>query len=228
MAQIFCLKKYFLYYLLISFKVIPGMMVYCFLYRKSFSRLIFSLNLRTNLIRLPLGTFIFNITSSLNLFKNFTLLKAKYSVAAGTSAKIWQHGIKFIKLKLASGSFYCLLKYNFCSTGVLTNKFWKNQRLNIAGRKRHLGKKQRVRGVAMNAVDHPHGGGRGKTKGKSLTPWGLHSLNSPTRKSKKKKIWSFLVLPFKYIKYKKKKLNFHKHLKKHYKLKCKLLQRVKF
>ena len=63
----------------------------------------------------------------------------------------------------------------------------KNQKMGKAGRNRWLGKRPSVRGVAMNPVDHPHGGGEGKTSGgrHPVTPWGRLTKGPKTRKVKK-------------------------------------------
>jgi large subunit ribosomal protein L2 len=63
----------------------------------------------------------------------------------------------------------------------------KNQNLGKAGRNRWLGKRPVVRGVAMNPVDHPHGGGEGKTSGgrHPVTPWGRLTKGPKTRKTKR-------------------------------------------
>lgn len=221
-AQVFCLTKYFLYYLLISQHIFPGMLIF---FTFSCKRINLFLNLRTYLYWLPIGTFIFNITSQLITFKYFFFQKSKYVLAPGTSAKILQQGFKFTKIKLPSGALYCLLNSNFATIGSLTNHLWSHKILGKAGRSCIFNKKSHVRGVAMNAVDHPHGGGRGKTKGCNLTPWGVITLNSSTRKKKQKKIWSFLILSAQLIK-KQKKTHWAKKMKTQLKKKIKFLQRI--
>lgn len=68
--------------------------------------------------------------------------------------------------------------------GVLSNPQNKNTKLGKAGATRWLGRRPRVRGMAMNCVDHPHGGGRGKKKGRiSQTPWGKPTKGYRTRHS---------------------------------------------
>jgi large subunit ribosomal protein L2 len=67
--------------------------------------------------------------------------------------------------------------------GVLSNPAHKNRKLGKAGASRWSGRRPTVRGVAMNCVDHPHGGGRGKSKGRlSQTPWGKPTKGYKTRK----------------------------------------------
>lgn len=70
--------------------------------------------------------------------------------------------------------------------GVVSNPDQKNIKLGKAGRSRWLGRRPTVRGVAMNPVDHPHGGGEGKTSGgrHPVTPWGKPTKGKKTRKNK--------------------------------------------
>jgi len=74
------------------------------------------------------------------------------------------------------------------SLGSLSNPLHKRVILGKAGRSRWLRKKPSVRGVAMNPIDHPHGGGQGKTSGgrPSCTPWGKLTRGQPTKKNKHK------------------------------------------
>jgi large subunit ribosomal protein L2 len=72
--------------------------------------------------------------------------------------------------------------------GTVGNTDHENVRIGSAGRKRHMGVRPTVRGVAMNPVDHPHGGGEGKSpigKPAPVTPWGKKTLGRKTRKHKK-------------------------------------------
>ena len=74
------------------------------------------------------------------------------------------------------------------TVGEVSNPEHKNQTLGKAGRSRWMGRRPKVRGVAMNPVDHPHGGGEGKTSGgrPSVTPWGKITKGKPTRNPKLK------------------------------------------
>ena len=74
--------------------------------------------------------------------------------------------------------------------GSLSNSEHKLISLGKAGRSRWLNKRPSVRGVAMNPIDHPHGGGEGKTSGgrPSVTPWGKITKGQPTRKQKQNKL----------------------------------------
>ena len=71
--------------------------------------------------------------------------------------------------------------------GAVSNADHSNQNLGKAGRKRHMGVRPTVRGVAMNPIDHPHGGGEGRTSGgrHPVTPWGKPTKGKRTRVNKK-------------------------------------------
>jgi large subunit ribosomal protein L2 len=71
--------------------------------------------------------------------------------------------------------------------GAVGNKEHHNRKLGKAGISRHMGRRPHVRGVAMNPVDHPHGGGEGKTSGgrPSCTPWGKPTKGARTRNNKR-------------------------------------------
>ena len=72
------------------------------------------------------------------------------------------------------------------TVGAVSNPDNSNQNLGKAGRKRHMGVRPTVRGVAMNPIDHPHGGGEGRTSGgrTPVTPWGKDTKGTRTRKNK--------------------------------------------
>lgn len=87
-------------------------------------------------------------------------------------------------LKLPSGEQRLVLSRCMATIGVLSNPQNKNTKLGKAGAARWLGRRPKVRGIAMNPVDHPHGGGRGKSKGRiSQTPWGKPTKGYRTRNS---------------------------------------------
>ena len=73
------------------------------------------------------------------------------------------------------------------SIGAVSNPDRKNIKLGKAGRSRWLGRRPKVRGVAMNPVDHPHGGGEGRSSGgrHPVTPWGVSTKGKRTRNSKR-------------------------------------------
>ena len=94
---------------------------------------------------------------------------------------------KYALIKLPSGEVRMVLG-NCCATiGQLGNVMHENISLGKAGRKRWLGKKPRVRGVAMNPVDHPMGGGEGRSSGgrHPCSPWGVPTKGYRTRNNKR-------------------------------------------
>jgi len=131
---------------------------------------------------LKVGTILHNI----ELYPNNG---AQLSRAAGTFAQIIQHISlnKKVKLKLSSKKLYTIPSYCSGTIGTVSNKLNKTNIIGSAGKSRWLGKRPSVRGVAKNPVDHPHGGGQGKTSGGriSVTPWGKLTKGKKTRKTKK-------------------------------------------
>lgn len=126
---------------------------------------------------IPVGCFIYCISEKSNNL-------AKYCRSAGTYSTLIKKTRKFSLIKLSSGKHKLLSNASFATIGIASNE---NNFLKIlakAGRSRWLNKRPSVRGVAMNPIDHPHGGGEGKTSGgrSSVTPWG-----KPT-KSKRNKL----------------------------------------
>ncbi len=108
--------------------------------------------------------------------------------AAGTAAQLIAKQGKFVTLRLPSGEIRLISKHCWASIGQVGNMDFINLKLGKAGRTRWLGKRPTVRGVVMNPVDHPHGGGEGRAPiGRShpVTPWGRPALGQRTRKSKK-------------------------------------------
>ena len=128
---------------------------------------------------IPLGTYIHCIEFVPNN-------GAKISRSAGTYAQLLAKDIKYATLRLKSGEIRKVLLTCFASIGIVSKSEHNLRKLGKAGRKRWLGKKPRVRGVAMNPVDHPLGGGEGKTSGgrHPCTPWGKPE-GKITRKKKK-------------------------------------------
>lgn len=105
--------------------------------------------------------------------------------AAGTSAQLLAKEGRYATLRMPSGEVRMVLQNCRAVIGVVSNI--ENEIVNIgkAGRKRHMGRRPHVRGSAMNAVDHPHGGGEGKApigKPSPVTPWGKPTLGYRTRK----------------------------------------------
>nr|YP_009413608.1 ribosomal protein L2 [Monotropa uniflora]ASN78962.1 ribosomal protein L2 [Monotropa uniflora] len=138
-----------------------------------------ALPLSTNM---PLGTSIHNIEISLG--KGGQLVRA-----AGTRAKLLAKEGKFATLKLPSGEVRLISQNCSATVGQVGIKDKFNQKsLGKAGAKRWLGIRPVVRGVVMNPIDHPHGGGTGKSsigRKRPTTPWGHPALGRRTRKNNK-------------------------------------------
>lgn len=130
---------------------------------------------------IPVGTFIHNI--ELKPGKGGQIVRS-----AGTSAKIIKKDSKTCVLRLTSGKELTLSNLCLATIGILSNINHNNVVLGKAGRSRWLNRKPTVRGVVMNPVDHPHGGGEGKTSGGrcSVTPWGIPTKGYRTKRKKKK------------------------------------------
>ena len=97
-------------------------------------------------------------------------------------------------LKMPSGELRKVLKNCLATIGQVGNIEHNTISLGKAGRKRHIGVRPTVRGAAMNATDHPLGGGRGHSKGNNVprSPWNQPSKGFKTRT--KKKIWSWMIV----------------------------------
>lgn len=106
--------------------------------------------------------------------------------SAGASVMITARDGDYFLLKLPSGEVRLVHKSCRATIGSLGNTDHMNVRLGKAGRSRWLGRRPKVRGVAMNPVDHPHGGGEGRTKGRHpQTPWGTQTKGKKTRSRSK-------------------------------------------
>merc|ERR1711920_90098 len=136
----------------------------------------------------PIGSFVHNV--ELTLGKGGQLARA-----AGACAKLLAKGGKYVTLRLPSKEVRYINKKCYATIGQVGNVDCLNVTIGKAGRSRWLGKRPKVRGLARNPVDHPHGGGEGRTGiGRSpRTPWGKLALGVKTRDprftrfSKKKK-----------------------------------------
>jgi large subunit ribosomal protein L2 len=106
-----------------------------------------------------------------------------YAKAAGTYCQIVQKYKNFVKLKLPSGRIIEITSKSWATLGSISNKNYNTCILGKAGKKSYKNKRSIVRGVAMNPVDHPHGG---RTNGgrPSVSPWGKITKGVPTRKYK--------------------------------------------
>jgi large subunit ribosomal protein L2 len=111
--------------------------------------------------------------------------------SAGTSAQIISKEETNVQIKLVSGEIRVINKNSLATLGVLSNPDNKNVKLGKAGRNRYLGNRPKVRGVVMNPVDHPHGGGEGRTSGgrHPVTPWGVGTKGKKTRSNKKTNVF---------------------------------------
>lgn len=108
--------------------------------------------------------------------------------SAGTSAQIMAHDAGMTTLRLPSGEVRVVPEACRATLGEVGNKSHETLRLGKAGRSRWLGRLPRVRGVVMNPVDHPHGGGEGKSgqgNPHPVTPWGQPTKGYKTRKKRK-------------------------------------------
>lgn len=120
----------------------------------------------------PLGTQVYNVGSSKNRPAVFCRSAGTYAVIVAKEEN--RKGVKEVVVRLQSGEMR-RVDPNACATiGVVSNPHYHFGQLGKAGRARWLGRRPTVRGVAMNANDHPHGGGRGKSKGNKIpqSPWG--------------------------------------------------------
>jgi large subunit ribosomal protein L2 len=112
---------------------------------------------------------------------------AQLARAAGASAQLAGFDKDYAIVRLPSGETRMVFKKCIATIGEVGNEDFMNVKLGKAGRNRWLGKRPSVRGVAMNPVDHPLGGGQGKTSGgrHPVTPWGQPTKGYKTRKKNK-------------------------------------------
>ena len=112
---------------------------------------------------------------------------AQMARSAGCYARIMAKDEGLITLKLPSGEMRMVSEECSATIGIVGNKRHENSTIGKAGKSRWLGKRPKVRGVAMNPVDHPHGGGEGKTSGgrHPTSPWGTPAKGYRTRKKNK-------------------------------------------
>lgn len=110
----------------------------------------------------------------------------KLARSAGTGIQLVAKEADYAVLKMPSGELRKISLDSWATIGVLSNADFRNMVLGKAGRTRHLGIRPTVRGMAMNPVDHPHGGGEGRSKSGShpMTPWGKGTKGSRTRTRK--------------------------------------------
>ncbi|MDR1126272.1 MAG: 50S ribosomal protein L2 [Deltaproteobacteria bacterium] len=130
--------------------------------------------------RIPVGTNIHNI--ELHPGKG-----GQFCRAAGTYAQLVAREGKYATLRMPSGEVRKVLVTAMATIGQVGNLQWENISLGKAGRNRWLGKRPEVRGVAMNPIDHPLGGGEGRSSGgrHPVSPWGVPTKGYKTRNRKK-------------------------------------------
>jgi large subunit ribosomal protein L2 len=130
--------------------------------------------------RIPIGTLIHNV--ELKQGKGGQIVRS-----AGSFAQIMAKEGSYAQLRLPSGEVRLVHQECYATIGQVGNLDHEKISIGKAGRNRWLGKKPRVRGVAMNPVDHPMGGGEGRSSGgrHPCTPWGVPTKGYKTRKNKR-------------------------------------------
>jgi len=126
---------------------------------------------------IPIGTPIYNVSPKVSS-------EGQLSRAAGTFSIIKEKTEKYAIIELSSGEQRYVSPKCFAVIGEVSKELHFLTRLGKAGQSRWLNRRPTVRGVAMNPVDHPHGGGEGKKSGKSRTPWGRPNQRGKTSRSK--------------------------------------------
>lgn len=129
---------------------------------------------------IPVGTIVHNV--ELKIGKGGQIARS-----AGSYVQLVGKDQGYAQLRLMSGELRMVRSECMATIGAVSNPDQKNIKLGKAGRKRWLGKRPSVRGVAMNPVDHPHGGGEGRTSGgrHPVSPWGKPTKGKRTRTNKK-------------------------------------------
>jgi large subunit ribosomal protein L2 len=128
---------------------------------------------------IPVGTLVHNI--ELKVGKGGQMVRS-----AGTSAQIMGRDGKYVSLRMPSSEMRLVLGECMATVGVVGNEEYINIVIAKAGRTRHMGIRPQTRGSAMNPIDHPHGGGEGKTNSgrHPVTPWGKPTKGAKTRRKK--------------------------------------------
>ena len=131
------------------------------------------------LMNIPVGTLVHNI--ELKIGKGGQMVRS-----AGTSAQIMGRDGKYVSLRMPSSEMRLVLGECMATVGAVGNEEYGNIVIAKAGRSRHMGIRPQTRGSAMNPIDHPHGGGEGKTNSgrHPVTPWGKPTKGSKTRRKK--------------------------------------------
>ena len=129
---------------------------------------------------MPIGTIVHNV--ELKIGKGGQIARS-----AGTYAQLVGRDAGYAQIRLGSGELRMVPDSCMATIGAVSNPDHMNESLGKAGRVRHMGRRPHVRGVAMNPVDHPHGGGEGRTSGgrHPVTPWGKPTKGYKTRVNKR-------------------------------------------
>lgn len=132
------------------------------------------------LAKMPIGTIVHNI-------ELVPGAGAKLIRSAGTGAIIAAREGNYIHVKLPSKEVRKIHENSYATVGQVGNVDWKNLSIGKAGRSRHMGRRPKVRGVAMDPASHPHGGGEGRsgTGMHPKTPWGKPAMGKKTRNRNK-------------------------------------------
>jgi large subunit ribosomal protein L2 len=132
------------------------------------------------IIKIPLGSLIHNI--EMRPGKGGQLVRS-----AGTAARLMAKEGRYAQVRLPSGEQRMILAVCSATIGQVGNTQHENRKEGKAGVGRWKGRRPKVRGVAMNPVDHPHGGGEGRTSGgrNPVTPWGVPTRGHKTRNNKR-------------------------------------------
>jgi large subunit ribosomal protein L2 len=127
----------------------------------------------------PLGTFVYNV-------EMVPGKGGQIARSAGTYCQVMAREGAYAQLRLPSGEMRKVPISSYCTIGMVGNEEHQNIVIGKAGKSRWLGRRPNVRGVAMNPVDHPMGGGEGKSSGgrHPCSPWGLLTKGKKTRKTK--------------------------------------------
>lgn len=131
--------------------------------------------------KIPVGSYIHNVIPKLNKF-------AQISRSAGSFSKLKEKTLQQAIIELSSGEQRNISPKCYATIGIVSNENVFLKKSYKAGQSRWLNKRPTVRGVAMNPIDHPHGGGEGKKSGINKTPWGKNNVQGSTSKSRNKYI----------------------------------------
>jgi len=168
----FDLEKNFFFRTLAPNAISPGLLVSCHYGIEDLK-----LGYRTQIKRVPTGSIVSNLSTSEKKI-------GQYARAAGTFGQIIQSDLTTAKVRLPSNKVITISVNAFVNIGLISNTQSSSVVVGKAGRNRLVGRRPIVRGIAMNPVDHPHGG---KTNGgrPSVTPWGLPTKSGFSLKKRK-------------------------------------------